>query len=274
MNNSILNYEEYKKGITELYHNALDEYGDHVSHVPLWEFLKLKIKEYTVAYCKMKSKFKSVHNHIKELEKQLDLIDKAKGNSLNSDETDSERKLLKQELDSLYEKRATGYYIRSRARWIEDGERSTSYFLGLEKARQVYNCINCLKDANGKRHHCDHGILSTAKSFYENLYTSKSKSPSDLEDYFKTLPVVNKLDNDAKLKCEWLITYSEYEKALSKMKTNKAPGLDGITTELYKAFWPVLGNLIVHVFDESYELGELSESQWKAVISLIFKKPR
>ena len=154
--------------------------------------------------------------------------------------------MIKQELDSLYEKRATGYYIRSLAWWIEDGERSTSYFLGLEKARQVYDCINCLKDANGKRHHCDHGILSTAKSFYENLYTSESKSPSDLEDYFKTLPVVNKLDNDAKLKCEGLITYSECEKALSKMKTNKAPGLDGITTEFYKTFWPLLGNLIVH----------------------------
>ena len=77
--------------------------------------------------------------------------------------------------------------------------------------------------------------------------------------------MVNKLDNDAKLKCEGLIIYSECEKALSKMKTNKAPGLDGITTEFYKAFWPLLGNLIVHVFNESYELGELSES-------LIFKK--
>ena len=196
----------------------------------------MKRKECTVAYCKMKSKFKSVHNQIKELENQLDLIDKAKANSLNSYETDLERKLIKQELDFLYEKRVTGYYIQSQARWIEDGERSTSYFLGLEKARQVYNCINCLKDANGKRHHCGHGILSTAKSFYENLYTSESKSPSDLEDYFKTLPVVNKFDNDAKLKCERLITYSDCEKALSKMKTNKAPGLDGITTEFYEAF--------------------------------------
>ena len=67
----------------------------------------------------------------------------------------------------------------------------------------------------------------------------------------------------AKVKCE---------KALSKMKTNKAPGLDGMTTEFYKALWPLLDNLIEHMFNESYELGELSESQRKAVISLIFKK--
>ena len=69
MNNSILNDEEYKKGITKLYHNTLAEYGDRVSHTLLWDFLKLKIKEYTIAYCKMKSKFKSVHNQIKDIEK-------------------------------------------------------------------------------------------------------------------------------------------------------------------------------------------------------------
>ena len=74
----------------------------------------------------MKSKFKSVHSQIKDLEKQLDLIDKAKINCLDNDKTYLERKLIKQELASLYEKRANGYYIRLRAWWIEDGERSTS----------------------------------------------------------------------------------------------------------------------------------------------------
>ena len=113
MNNSILNDEEYKKGITELYHNTLDEYGDRVSHTLLWDFLKLKIKEYTIAYCKMKSKFRSVHSQIKDLEKQLDSIDKVNNNSLDKDKTYLERKFIKQELDSLYEKRANGYYIRS-----------------------------------------------------------------------------------------------------------------------------------------------------------------
>ena len=56
------------------------------------------------------------------------------------------------------------------------------------------------------------------------------------------------------------------------MKSNKSPGLDGITTEFYKTFWPILGNLLVQVFNESHEFETLSESQRKAVMSLIFKK--
>ena len=68
---------------------------------------------------------------------------------------------------------------------------------------------------------------------YENLYTSKSKLPSDLEDYFKSLPVDKKIDNDAVLKCE-----------------GHDDDLEGIITEFYEAFWPVLNNLFSHLFTE------------------------
>ena len=56
------------------------------------------------------------------------------------------------------------------------------------------------------------------------------------------------------------------------MKKNKSPGMDGITIEFYQAFWPLLGNLLVDVFNESYELGKLPDSQRKSVMSLIFKR--
>ena len=56
------------------------------------------------------------------------------------------------------------------------------------------------------------------------------------------------------------------------MKKNKSPGLDGITTEFYQAFWHILGNILVDVYNDSYRLGKLSDSQRKAVMSLIFKK--
>ena len=56
------------------------------------------------------------------------------------------------------------------------------------------------------------------------------------------------------------------------MKKNKSPGMEGITTEFYQAFWPLLGNLLVDVFNESYELGKLPNSQRKSVMSLIFKR--
>ena len=52
----------------------------------------------------------------------------------------------------------------------------------------------------------------------------------------------------------------------------KSTCLDGITTEWYQAFWPLVGELLVDVFSEGHQLGSLSDSQRKAVMSLIFKK--
>ena len=56
------------------------------------------------------------------------------------------------------------------------------------------------------------------------------------------------------------------------MKKNKSPGLDGISIEFYKKFWPLIGNLLVKVFNNSYENGILTESQRVSVFTLIFKK--
>ena len=147
MNNSILIDEQYKTGIIALYNDTLDQYSDNVSCILLWEYLKVKIKEFTISYCIRKSQ--STKSEIKDLEEKLDLIDKSNNTELCADKTSCERRKLKEKLDSLYENRATGYFIRSRARWVEEGERSTSYFLTLEKSRQASNCINCLKDARG-----------------------------------------------------------------------------------------------------------------------------
>ena len=44
------------------------------------------------------------------------------------------------------------------------------------------------------------------------------------------------------------------------MKVNKAPGLDGLSIEFYTKFWPLIGDLMVEVFNESYKDGVLPRS--------------
>ena len=51
----------------------------------------------------------------------------------------TEKHFAKEKLDVLYKDKAIGAQIRSRVRWMEEGERSTSYFLGVENYKQSYN---------------------------------------------------------------------------------------------------------------------------------------
>ena len=73
-------------------------------------------------------------------------------------------------------------------------------------------------------------------------------------------------------KCEGEFTISECQSAINKMKKNKSPGLDGISVEFYQKFWPLIGNLMLDVFNDSYKNDLLPVSQRVSVFTLIFKK--
>ena len=58
-------------------------------------------------------------------------------NNLNGDIINS----AKEELDLFYEEKVKGFIIRARVRWHEHGEKSTKYFLNLEKRNHIKNHI-------------------------------------------------------------------------------------------------------------------------------------
>jgi len=55
------------------------------------------------------------------------------------------------------------------------------------------------------------------------------------------------------------------------MESNKSPGLDGLSTNFYKHFWPLLGPELTNIYNYAYDHGHLSLSQ-RGVITLLFKK--
>ena len=51
------------------------------------------------------------------------------------------KKDKEQELDSIYYNISKGAQIKSKAKWITEGERNTSFFLGLEKKHKRNNTL-------------------------------------------------------------------------------------------------------------------------------------
>ena len=56
------------------------------------------------------------------------------------------------------------------------------------------------------------------------------------------------------------------------MKNNKSPGSDGLPIEFYVTFWNDLKDIVVDVLNVSYGKGQMSISQRRAIITLMFKK--
>ena len=110
--------------------------------------------------------------------------------------------------------------------------------------------------------------MTTIKKLYQSTNIENEK----LKKYNENAKVQNKLSNNESEKCEGEITIEEYTNAISKMKLNKAPGLDGLSVEFKRKFWNNAKHLITKVFNFNYERAHLSNSQTIGAISLIFRK--
>ena len=81
---------------------------------------------------------------------------------------------IKEKLELFDEEIVKGIIIRARARWYEHGERSSKYFLNLEKRNHVKKHIRKLAVNNSlTTDPCT--ILLEQKRFYKDLYKSRSK---------------------------------------------------------------------------------------------------
>ena len=136
---------------------------------------------------------------------------------------DNEKQAIKKELDSLYFSSAKGAQVRSRAYYVEEGEKSTKYFLGLEKKRQKCNTINVLK-CKDKTLTTDEGILKAAADFYDELYRSCKPNHNDITDYLQNIPNLKKLSDLERDSIEGRVTFTEASKAIKSLKRNKSPG--------------------------------------------------
>ena len=93
-----------------------------------WELMKFKIREYTLSFSKALNRKKREYesNLLTEISQCCSKPD------LNTQEKE-ELMSLQVKLDDLYLDRAQGAYIRSRAKWIEAGEKNSSILLWSRK---------------------------------------------------------------------------------------------------------------------------------------------
>ncbi len=127
-----------------------------------------------------------------------------------------------------------GVLLRSRARWIAEGEKITKYFCGLEKRDYVSKQMLTLTLSNGEKLYETHDIIMEVKRFYERLYSDRNLGNCEILDMVENIPT---LTLQEKLLLEGEITVDEASLALKNMKNNKSPGSDGFTVEFFKFFW-------------------------------------
>lgn len=284
-NNSLLTDPDYLKQINKKITDIKRQYAlpvynmDDINEIPNEEVqlkindqlfldtLLMEIRGEAISYSSFKHKQRNKRENT--LIKQIDEIE----HNTEDNSTSELLENLKTELYEIRNEKLKGYMIRSKAQYIDQGEKPTKYFCGLEKHNYTSKIIGQIEKEDGSMIVEQNEILKETEIFYKNLYENKDDSLDtvDLDDLMKDTEIPT-LTNEEAESIEGLLTYKEISEVLFNMKHDKSPGITGFTAEFFKVFWKQLGHFVLRAINFGYKMGELSITQRQGIIICIPKE--
>ena len=165
---------------------------------------------------------------------------------------------------------AKGSQIRSRVRWAEEGETSSSFFFRLEKKRGSGSWISAIRNREDVIVSKRDEICSAWRSFYLDLFNVGEIDTNIAACLLDKL--YSFLSPEQSALCDGPLSVAEVLTALNGMSKNKTPGSDGLPAEFYIKLWHIIGSELTEVFNKAYHLDSLSETQKLGLITLLYKK--
>ena len=95
----------------------------------------------------------------KQLEDEIKLLEEHI-NNMNLEQLETK----KHELEELWKEKLKGHYVRSRAKWIEEGEKPTKYFYNIESRNYHSKLITKIELDNGEQITDQSQILQETKN--------------------------------------------------------------------------------------------------------------
>lgn len=271
-NNSYLKDKQFVEKMNKLLSNLVAESGElFESSQSQWDWCKLKIKDFCIEYGKYKARKRT--NEMLDFQSKLQKFEEQLVKDNNNEEIQKEIINLKTKIEVISMEKARGAQVRARAKWIQEGEKNTKYFLGLEKQRANSNLMTHVKNDNGVIINSQMDVLNEQVKFYSTLY-QKTDNAIEIEDMMSSYlqgEAFPKLDKDEADSCEGLMNEEETSVALSSMKNGSSPGNDGLSVEFYKFFWGRVKTVVTLSFNEAFGSGEISYTQKQGVIILLHK---
>lgn len=264
-NNSLLQDEKFCSSVSDLIDRFVQLRSSFPSDLIMWDRLKHEIKCFSINYSRERWKQLSLErillvNRLSFLKRRL-----AVGCDVKTEIRHLETLLMQ-----LFDQQLQGSKIRSRVKWIEEGETPSKYFFRLENEQHAKVFVSSVFDSSGAEVSSLPEMMEAHETFYSDLFSSENIDLPSQEDLFSH--IFARLSESERTSCEGPLTLAEASIALDRSNRNKSPGADGLTVEFYSHFWGKLGELLVAVFNLGLENGELPESMKASITRLIHKR--
>lgn len=176
---------------------------------------------------------------------------------------------IKEDLNILQDNKTAGAMVRSKANWMLYGEKMSSFFFQLEKYNNKKKTMTKLIKDNGEVITGTKDILQYQFQFYTHLYQQPEMELQPLP--FCVHKLLTREERDS---INGPLTIMEIDKSLQQMTPNKTPGPNGLSLNFYQKFWNKIRGLLFQVYTISLEEGELHQTAYEGILTLLPKKDR
>ncbi|XP_074282574.1 uncharacterized protein LOC141607115 [Silene latifolia] len=148
------------------------------------------------------------------------------------------RKLVKEVAD-LCRQEEQFWRQRSRALWLKDEDKNTSFFHKQAGQRKAKNYISKLVDDGSVVRSGDEVVSRVATDYFTELFTASSQR--DFHGVFEGME--GRVTEEMNLLLSRNYSEEEVLEALNQMHPLKAPGPDGMNCLFYQTYWHIVGPL-------------------------------
>lgn len=181
--------------------------------------------------------FGHVQREIRQKTKALKEVQESENNA----NIQARLRCLKDELNELLTREELMWKQRSRALWLAEGDKNTSYFHKKANARWWRNNIKGLEDSNGVWQTSDEHLEQICVDFYSNLFSSQGSV--EVENFLEGMEAKITQSMNEDLLADF--TPEEVKVALNQIHPMKAPGPDGIPALFFQKYWGIVGSDVV-----------------------------
>ena len=150
-----------------------------------WETFILNLRTETITYSiyKRRRSNEEEFKYIRDIQK----MEKVEGNMSN--EMQSRLTIYREKLEEIRKTKIEGIITRSRIRWYEEGEKSTAYFLGLEKRNYVNKLIAALRDKTNEKKTKQTEIIEILVQHFSDLFAERPIDRVKAEEFVDGLHI-------------------------------------------------------------------------------------
>ena len=266
INNSLLEDESFCEQIRALIDRFLLFKHAFISVSAFWESLKEDIKASTVSFSRQRRV---------DLSRQRVLLTNrliSAKRRLTSGDPSAKSEIVDLEvaLRALISSESEGVKIRSRVKWLEEGEAPTRFFFKSATQKFEKSFVHSIFTPDGSEVSTLPEVIGAHETFYSALFAEEPVD-STVQEHLLSF-VTRRLSEFDRELCEGALSLDEATDALKLSNCDKTPGPDGLSVEFYLTFWSRLGPLLVEGFNESLRVSELSDSMKSSVTRLVYKK--